>query len=69
MAFVDMEEDVTRFISQIHVHLMKTVGRNIAVIKDIHTDVTTLKDSEYVSLQFILNICILKIKKQSFKNK
>ena len=51
----------------IYVHLMKTVGRNIAVIKDIHTDVSTLKDSEDVNLDPIVNICILKITKQIFK--
>ena len=56
MAFADMEEDVIRFISQIHVHLMKIV--NIAVIKDIFTDVTTLRDSKDVNLEFIVNICI-----------
>ena len=43
MASADMEEDVTRFISQIHVHSMKTVERNIVVKKDIHSDVTILK--------------------------
>ena len=34
MAFDDMEEDVMRNISQIHVRLMKIVKRNIAVIKE-----------------------------------
>ena len=58
MAFADREEDVIRFISQIHVHLMKIVKRNIAVIKDILTDVTTLRDSKDVNLEPIVNICI-----------
>ena len=34
MASADMEEDVTRFISQIHVHLLKTVKRNIVVLSE-----------------------------------
>ena len=58
MAFADMEADVIRFISQIHVHLMKIARRNIAVIKDILTDVTTLRDSKDVNLEPIVNICI-----------
>ena len=58
MAFADMEENVIRFISQILVHLMKIVGRNIAVIKDILTEVTTLRDSKDVNLEPIVNICI-----------
>ena len=43
------------------------VGRNIAVIKDIHTDVATLKDQEDGNLEPIVNICISKRKKQSLK--
>ena len=69
MAFADVEEDVISFISQIHVHLIKTVGKTNAVIKDILTDVTTLRDSKDVNLEPIVNIFIKKIKKQSFKKK
>ena len=53
-----MEKDVIGFISQIHVDLMKIVKRNIGVIKDILTDVTTLRDSKDINFESIVNICI-----------
>ena len=36
--------------------------------KDIHTDVATLKDSEDVSLELIVNICISKEEKKLHKD-